>query len=388
VTAVIYIFDDDYALDPQRYELRYMGKLVKLEPQVFNVLLYLIRQRERVVTKEELLAQLWPGRIVSEATLTSRVKAARQAIGDRGRQQRLIQTLHGRGYRFIASVEERPEDNPAAVDPSPTSRIALLTAPAVRSATAEPVTVWSPPGTGRRSPEAAFEGPQDDAFPLLSTPPAALRAVGRGAELAQLHRWLQHALGGTRQVVFVTGEAGLGKTTLLEAFLQGMSGYSVLWIGHGQCLEHYGAGEAYLPVLEALGRMCREPDGQALLALLLRRAPTWAVQMPWLLDDAALETLQRRVIGVTRERMLREMAESIEVLTAERPPVLILEDLHWSDASTLDLIALLARRREPARLLLLGTYRPAEAILHSHLGAGRGSVQAYATSCPSSSLRL
>jgi predicted ATPase len=145
-----------------------------------------------------------------------------------------------------------------------------------------------------------------------------------------------------------------------------MSGYSVLWIGHGQCLEHYGAGEAYLPVLEALGRMCREPDGQALLALLLRRAPSWAVQMPWLLDDAALETLQHRVIGVTRERMLREMAESIEVLTAERPLVLILEDLHWSDASTLDLIALLARRREPACLLLLGTYRPAEAILHSH----------------------
>jgi hypothetical protein len=123
-----------------------------------------------VVTKEELLAQLWPGRIVSEATLTSRVKAARQAIGDRGRQQRLIQTLHGRGYRFIASVEERPEDNPAAVDPSPTSRIALLTAPAVRSATAEPVTVWSPPAPGDGHRRRHLRGPRTTLFPFCPLP--------------------------------------------------------------------------------------------------------------------------------------------------------------------------------------------------------------------------
>ena len=88
--------------------------------------------------------------------------------------------------------------------------------------------------------------------------------------------------------------------------------------------------------------------------------------MPWLVDDATFETLQRRVMGATRERMLREMAEAIEVLTVERPIILVLEDLHWSDASTIDWIALLARRREPARLLLLGTYRPAEVMLHEH----------------------
>jgi predicted ATPase len=71
-------------------------------------------------------------------------------------------------------------------------------------------------------------------------------------------------------------------------------------------------------------------------------------------------------MGAMRERMLREMAEAIEVLTTERPLILVLEDLHWSDPSTVDLIAVLARRREPARLFVLGTYRPLEAVLHSH----------------------
>src|SRR5918999_3776386 len=108
---MIYIFADDYELDPPRYELRYAGKLVKLEPQVFNVLVYLIQHRDRVVSKDELLEQLWPGRFVSEATLTSRVMAARRAVGDRGREQRLIQTVHGRGYRFIAAVEEPTTDS-------------------------------------------------------------------------------------------------------------------------------------------------------------------------------------------------------------------------------------------------------------------------------------
>ena len=106
-----------------------------------------------------------------------------------------------------------------------------------------------------------------------------------------------------RQVVFITGEVGLGKTTLLEVFLEGVSDDGALWVGRGQCLEHYGAGEAYLPVLEALGQLCRGPDGQTLLTLLVQQAPSWIVQMPWLIDDATLKALQRRVMGVTRERM-------------------------------------------------------------------------------------
>src|SRR6266516_1945817 len=91
-----------------------------------------------------------------------------------------------------------------------------------------------------------------------------------------------------------------------------------------------GAGEAYQPVLEALGRWCRGPRGEGLRVL------------------------------------LRELAEALEIVTAETPLVLVLEDLHWSDYATLDLLAVLARRREPARLLVLGTYRLPDALQRGH----------------------
>ena len=138
------------------------------------------------------------------------------------------------------------------------------------------------------------------------------------------------------------------------------------FLAHGQCVEQYGPGEPYMPILEALGRLGRATEGERLIAVLHQHAPTWLVQMPTLLPAAERETLRRQTQGVTRERMPREMGEAIDALTAERPLVLVLEDLHWSDASTLELLALLARRREPARLLVIGTYRPVDVIVQEH----------------------
>jgi len=190
--------------------------------------------------------------------------------------------------------------------------------------------------------------------------------VGREPALAQMQNWSRRAFGGERQVVFVTGEAGIGKTTLVEAFLQRVAGDPKIRVGQGQCLEQYGAGEAYLPALEAISRLCQEPGRERLVELLRRHAPTWLQQMPWLVGEADREGLQREVIGATRERMMREMAEALEALTSETPLVLVLEDLHWSDYSTLDLVSYLARRRKPARLLLVATYRPVEVTLSEH----------------------
>src|SRR5262249_44200844 len=188
-------------------------------------------------------------------------------------------------------------------------------------------------------------------------------------------------------------EPGIGKTTLVEAFLQSLESKVQglasedqtaqsctvqtldprpqmldvsLWIGQGQCVEHYGAGEAYMPVLEALGRLCRGPGGEHFTTLLNQHAPTWLVQMPALLEGEELENVQRKTAGATRERMLRELAEAREALTVERPLVLWLEDLQWSDAATLEWLAFVARRRECARMLLLGTYRPVEMLNEGH----------------------
>jgi pimeloyl-ACP methyl ester carboxylesterase/DNA-binding winged helix-turn-helix (wHTH) protein len=98
-------------LDTTRYELCHGEEPVHVEPQVFDVLTHLVEHRERVVTKEELLDAVWGDQFVSESALTTRIKQLRQAVGDDGRQQRIVQTVHGRGYRFIAPVEELPDTN-------------------------------------------------------------------------------------------------------------------------------------------------------------------------------------------------------------------------------------------------------------------------------------
>jgi DNA-binding winged helix-turn-helix (wHTH) protein len=103
--VVIFSFGD-YALDAERRELRRGGEQVSLEPQVFDLLIYLIRNRDRVVSKDDLIKNIWGGRIVSESTLTSRLNAARKAIGDSGALQQLIRTVPRRGIRFVGEVGE------------------------------------------------------------------------------------------------------------------------------------------------------------------------------------------------------------------------------------------------------------------------------------------
>jgi len=116
---LIFVFGD-CELDLDRFELRRGGQPRPVEPQVFDLLAVLIRERHRVVPKEELLDIVWGNRFVSESALTSRVKAARQAIGDDGRNQRLIRTAHGRGYQFVASADEAAQPDPvASVPPTP-----------------------------------------------------------------------------------------------------------------------------------------------------------------------------------------------------------------------------------------------------------------------------
>jgi predicted ATPase len=171
---------------------------------------------------------------------------------------------------------------------------------------------------------------------------------------------------GTRQVGVIAGEAGIGKTALVNTFVAQVAATEDVWIGHGQCLDHYGAGEAYLPLLEALGRLGREPAGERLVAVLRQYAPSWLVHMPGLVPPAEWESMQRTASGATQARMLRELTEALDVLTTARPLVLVLEDLHWSDVSTLAWLAYAARRPDPARFLLLGTYRPVDAIVRAH----------------------
>lgn len=184
--------------------------------------------------------------------------------------------------------------------------------------------------------------------------------VGREDPLRALTSALSRAIAGSRQVVFVVGEGGIGKTSVVDTFLTHVEQGKSAWVAKGRCLEHAGGAEAYLPVLDALGRLARMPGRERLIPLLRRVAPTWLAQMPALVDER--EALQHQIFGATPERMLREIAEALESLTADTPLVLFLDDLHWSDDATLDFIGLMARRSEASRLLLVAACRPVDGV--------------------------
>lgn len=301
---------DDFRVDVANAQLWRGQESVKLSHKSLSVLNHLVTRPGQLVSKDELFRVVWPGAVVGEGSLTECIREVRRALGENARTPRYVETVHRRGYRFIGQLSHTAQAS------STTSHSGLV--------------------------------------------------VGRAAELAQLQDCYGRALAGQRQIVFVAGEAGIGKTTLVQTCVEQLQAERSCWIAEGQCIEQYGAGEAYMPVLEALGRLCRGADGEAVIALLNQHAPTWLAQMPGLLEAEALEALQRKTMGVTQQRMLREMAEALEALSASRPLVLVLEDLHWSDYSTVELLATLARRPEAARLLVLGTHRIVDLNLSDH----------------------
>ena len=185
--------------------------------------------------------------------------------------------------------------------------------------------------------------------------------IGRAEPLSRLRRAWDIACSGKRAIVWVAGEPGIGKTTLIEHFVARLGDVAV---ARGQCVEHYGQGEPYLPVLEALSELCR--NDSTLVALLRAVAPTWLLQLPWLSTADEREALRRELAGVSPDRMLREMGEVLDRYTERRPLLLVTEDLHWSDRATIQLIDYVARRRGSARLMWLASFRLAEVVALDH----------------------
>jgi DNA-binding winged helix-turn-helix (wHTH) protein/predicted ATPase len=314
---------DRFRLDLSNECLWEGSQAIRLRPKAFAVLDYLLGRPGQLVTKDELLQAVWPGTFVGDGVLKVVIRQLRDTLGDDPKAPRFIETAHRRGYRFIGLIK-----------------------------------VNAPAAANDR------ENRSNDAFTgsLRVSEGPVQRFVGRDKALSRLRGWIDKTLARERHVVFVTGEAGIGKTALIDTFARGIA--SDVRIARGQCLEQYGTSEAYLPVLEAIGRLCREH--QQVVDVLRTHAPMWLLQLPSLVSTSVYEALSRELSGATKERMLREMGDALEILTADVPLVLILEDLHWSDYSTLDLISYLATQRQAAQMMLIGTYRPAELILSGH----------------------
>jgi DNA-binding winged helix-turn-helix (wHTH) protein len=297
---------DAFVLDEADARLTRAGEPVPLAPKPLAVLCALARTPRTLVTKNALLDSVWGHRFVSESVLKSTISELRAALDDDPKRPRYIETVSRRGYRFIAALDAR-----------------------------------------------ATAG---------GTAPAAMSSmIGRADALERLRAAWQRAGTGMRQVVWIAGEAGVGKTTLIEHF---MAEVGEVHCVHGQCIEQYGAGEPYLPVLEAIGALCRR---DAAFAELVRAvAPTWLLQLPWLSTPAEREMLRRELAGVGQARMLREMAELLERYAENHPLLLVTEDLHWGDQATVQLLDYLARRRGAARLLWLASFRLTEIIAADH----------------------
>jgi tRNA A-37 threonylcarbamoyl transferase component Bud32/tetratricopeptide (TPR) repeat protein len=192
--------------------------------------------------------------------------------------------------------------------------------------------------------------------------------VGRDQELDTLRRLAQRALDGAGTMVFVTGEPGYGKSALAAAFLSDVAReHPQMLTARGMCIEQYGAGEAYLPFLDALTSLFGGPHRQRVMAVLRQHAPTWCLQFPGVFGSTnTLEQLQQEVIGATKERMLREFGDAVAALTSSDPLILLLEDLHWSDPASIDLLRHLGGRAGQHRLLVFGTFRRVDAERTDH----------------------
>jgi len=292
----------DFRLDRRTRRLRYRGSERPLRAKSSAVLLHLAEHPDRLVTHDELLRAAWPGTSVSQTVLRVCIGEIRAALGDHA--DRFLTTVPRRGYRFAVEPAERGGSAPVF--------------------------------------------------------------VGREVERAVLHEALAETQSGRRRVVLVSSAAGGGKTALLDHFLDEVRADGGGRCARGQALElHHGRVEGCTAVLDLLSRLCDEAGGDEVVQTLAHRAPGWLLQLPGRVDDGTADALRARIATSSWEGRLLELGEAVESLAAEKTLVLVLEDLHWSDPSTIDALAYLTRRTVAARLLVIGTYR-ADALPEGH----------------------
>jgi DNA-binding winged helix-turn-helix (wHTH) protein/DNA polymerase III delta prime subunit len=312
---------EDFELDEQLFQLRRGGAVVRLEPKVYDVLAHLVRHRNRVVSKDELLETLWQGEFVSDTVLPRCIATMRKALGDARAQPRLIATVHGRGYRFIGAVRE-----PVA-------------------------------GAPESDPEPAVSG----------------LFVGREELVDRLHATLDGVWASRGRVLLLAGEPGIGKTRAAEelALMARRRGGRVL---SARCYEGTGA-PAFWPWIQLLRGAARELDAAALrgalgpaAAEIAQLVPEIATRIPGLSAVPALEPDERRF------RLFDGMAGFWGRLAAVQPLVLVLDDLQWFDEPSLRLLSFIARGIGASRVLLLGTYRDDELRRRHPLSAVLGDL--------------
>jgi len=305
----------EFELDEQAGELRRAGALVRIASKPFSMLCYLAAHSDRAVPKDELLERLWPNVSVSEAALSSALKDLRRALGDEASHPRVVKTVRGRGIRFVADID-------------------------------------------RRQGDIAVPRPAKTPAPSTSTAPPPF--VGRTRELRELVRCVEESARGRPSMVLIVGDAGAGKTRLLEELVRDPC-CAEFALARGDC-----EGDTlvpYLPFAQALRQRLlagelvgdQPSDGDATLRRLLYPGQA----------ETGIAWRGKRSDG-TRERadLFAAIWRLLERLARARPTLLVIEDLHQADVASLELLASLAVEVADARsagglpLLFVATTQP------------------------------
>jgi DNA-binding winged helix-turn-helix (wHTH) protein len=312
-----------FELDVKAGELRGRGRTVRLQDKPLELLIFLLgRPISELVTREEIQEHIWgSSRFLSfEDSLNQAVRKLREALRDTRAKPRFLETIPRRGYRFLVSIDE---DLPPPSAPQA--------------------------GTGRRS----------------ATMPQGI-TVGRRCEVSRLNTVLQGTIEDGARVFCISGEAGIGKTTLVDTFLDQLMPGLDCYVARGRCSERLSGAEAYLPILEGLESLTRGPQAEIVRKILVDVAPGWYLQIADSRSASLPSAVHADAGSVSQERKKREFVSLLEGLTRERPLIFFIDDVHWADVSTIDLLSYAILHSRSLPVLVLATYRPSDLLLANH----------------------
>ncbi|MFI5309349.1 MAG: AAA family ATPase, partial [Polyangiales bacterium] len=292
----------DYELDLDAFVVRRGGQALAMQPKVFDVLQYLVEHRGELVTKAELLREIWEDDHVSESVVAWSVSHIRRALGQARGSKQPIETVQSRGYRFTAEVSAQ----------KPVSRH-----PIAPAAMASDISTF----------------------------------VGRKSVLSELLQRLGEAVGGHGSLCVITGEAGIGKTACADEVVAAAASMNVS-VCYGRCLQE-GVAPPLWPIADALRGVLRErPE----LAASARGV------LPGHGDDPAAATAREEQAESARFFKIERVARLLRELAALRPLLLVLDDLQWADASTLGVLAFVAPELRELPVFVVATLRDGEPV--------------------------
>ncbi|HYD48093.1 MAG TPA: AAA family ATPase [Terriglobales bacterium] len=304
---------DAFCVDLGAERLWHLDRPLPLRPKAWALLRHFLEHPGELLTKEQLIQAVWPDVAVSDDSLVKAIRELRRVLGDDSQTPRVIETVHRRGYRFIAELRQQRPAQPSR----PASVVAA------------------------------------QANDLI---------VGREDEMRKLAAAYQRAAAAERQILFVSGEAGIGKTTLAQTFVEELArANGETLVVRGQCLDVHATPEPYLPLLEGLTEACHGRAAELIGEMMQRHAPSW-----WREIATPAASIDDGASAAAPARMLREGVHLFEALAADRVVVLLLEDLHWADTATLDFLNALAHGSKPARLWVIATFRPPQSLAADH----------------------